>query len=147
MDEYARSRFSDDWPSAAKFASTSVTAAMIATLARQSTAAMPGAVIAPPKRSSAPKAPSFATTAMNAVDGVGADTYASGAQKWNGTRAALKASPASSSATPARPIGDVAAASAPTLIEPVAAYTSAMPYANTADAAAPSRKYFSALSS
>src|SRR2546428_1134827 len=115
IDEYASSRFKDDCASAAKFASTSVAAAMIATLARQSTAAAPGAVIAPAKRSSAANAPSFATTAMNAVAGVGADTYASGAQKWNGTSAALKARPASRSATPASPIGDVADASAPTL--------------------------------
>ena len=86
---------------------------------------------------------------MNAVTGVGAPWYTSGVHVWNGTAATLKPSPTSSSTMPgeqralleqrvlreerrAMPVSDV---------EPVAPYTSAMPYRKIADENAPSTKY------
>src|ERR1700686_2381864 len=50
-----------------------------------------------PKRmmvSSATKPPAFDATDRNAVTGVGAASYVSGAQKWNGTALTLNANPA-----------------------------------------------------
>ena len=41
------------------------------------------------------------TDAINAVIGVGAPSYTSGDQTWNGAAATLKAKPTTSSATPA----------------------------------------------
>ncbi len=51
-------------------------------------------------RNSAANAAALTPVAMNAVTGVGAPSYTSGAQAWNGTAATLKANPTSSSAKP-----------------------------------------------
>ena len=44
----------------------------------------------------------FTPAAMNAVTGVGAPSYTSGVQAWNGTAAILKAMPAATRPRPAR---------------------------------------------
>ena len=49
-----------------------------------------------------PKAAALVATAMNAVTGVGAPSYTSGVHWWNGATDALKARPASTSASPVR---------------------------------------------
>ena len=49
----------------------------------------------------AAKAATLVQAAMNAVTGVGAPSYASGAHMWNGTAATLKAKPTSNSPPPA----------------------------------------------
>ena len=90
---------------------------------------------------------------MNAVTSVGAPWYASGVHMWNGTAETLNAKPTSRSniAITSRMSGDAAedATSSPissSLVEPVAAYASAMPYRKNALENAPSTKYLNAAS-
>ena len=52
-------------------------------------------------RSIAANAAVLPTDAMKPLTGVGAPSYTSGVQKWNGTAATLKARPTSNIATPA----------------------------------------------
>src|ERR687898_395991 len=85
---------------------------------------------------------------MNAVTGVGAPWYTSGVHMWNGTAATLnprptRSSPRPMSSTPSS--SSVLAARKREMpvseVVPVAPYTSATPYRNTADEKAPSTKY------
>src|SRR5256885_12820877 len=86
-------------------------------------------------RSQAANAAAFTATDMYAVTGVGAPSYTSGAHIWNGTADTLKANPISSIAMPpcsrsSRPCKPPSAPKPITLklVEPVAPYTSAIPY-------------------
>src|SRR6266704_5174107 len=97
-------------------------------------------------RNSAVKAAALTPVAMNAVTGVGAPSYTSGAHMWNGTAATLNANPTSSSARPAGSMTPVPPSPTWTpmsvrFVVPVAPYTNAMPYRRNPDANAPSRKY------
>ena len=53
-------------------------------------------------RASRANAAVFTPAAMKAVTGVGAPSYTSGVQAWNGTAATLKATPAATRPRPAR---------------------------------------------
>ena len=55
-------------------------------------------------RNSAAKAAAFTPVAMNAVTGVGAPSYTSGAHMWKGTAATLNPKPTISNANPASSI-------------------------------------------
>ncbi len=83
-------------------------------------------------RTSAPNAAAFTTTLMNAVTGVGAPVYTSGAHWWNGANETLKPSPANTRTPPSSASGAVgpspsAAAMSVNANAPVAPYTSATP--------------------
>src|SRR6184192_2370118 len=85
-------------------------------------------------RISIAKDAAFEPTDRNAVIGVGAPSYTSGAHMWNGTAAILKPTPATISTTESRSSGRVdasadasAVAIAWRLVEPVSPYTSDMP--------------------
>src|SRR5262245_24703985 len=74
----------------------------------------------------------FADTDRKAVTGVGAPSYVSGAQVWNGTADTLNANPATmnATATTSSPIRLRSARSAPmstSLVEPVAPYSRLIP--------------------
>src|SRR6185436_1198608 len=101
------------------------------------------------KRTAASRTPPFTITAMNAVAGTLAPSYASGAHAWNGTIAALRKNAASTSIAPATAIasGDPSAATnAAVDSEPPAPKISAAPISNVADATPPSTRYLSAAS-
>ena len=90
---------------------------------------------------------------MNAVTGVGAPSYTSGAHMWNGTADTLNPKPTSSRAMPIPSMGRVATVPSASwnamvwrLVVPVAPYTRAMPYSRNPEANAPRRKYFRAAS-
>ncbi len=63
------------------------------------------------------KAAVLVATAMNAVTGVGAPSYTSGVQAWNGATDALKASPATASAMPVSSSGSVMSTPLPIAFE------------------------------
>ena len=89
---------------------------------------------------------------MNAVAGVGAPSYASGVHWWNGTTAALKASPTVTSASATRvapfvrPPTATASAMPANVVVPERPYSHAKPYRSIAELNAPRRKYLSAAS-
>src|SRR5947207_616715 len=95
----------------------------------------------------------FDPTDRNAVMGVGAPSYTSGAHMWNGTAAILKPMPATTSTTASRSMGRLAepaeasaVAIAWRLVEPVRPYSNDIPYSRMPRENAPSRKYFTAAS-
>jgi hypothetical protein len=79
------------------------------------------------RRASTAKAAVFTPAAMKAVTGVGAPSYTSGVQRWNGTAAILKASPAPTSPSPTVKSGPDACPMPENSVDPVAPYTSAAP--------------------
>src|SRR6187402_1139435 len=92
IDEYASMRTMFVWRSAARLPSVIESAA-----STHSTGCHESLDGKNPKRtivSSATKPPAFDDTDRNAVTGVGAPSYVSGAQKWNGTALILNANPA-----------------------------------------------------
>src|SRR6478735_1645084 len=104
-------------------------------------------------RISIAKDAAFEPTERNAVIGVGAPSYTSGAHMWNGTAAILKPNPTRSSAIPASSIGlsasryfAIVAPIVARFVDPVAPYTSAIPYSRNAVENAPNRKYLIAAS-
>src|SRR5512144_2737187 len=100
-------------------------------------------------RSAANSTPPLTTVAMNAVTGTLAPSYASGAQPWNGTIAALTNNAARIMTTPAAASGSEAPrAIANTSVEsePLQPYSSATPIRNVAVAVPPSTRYLSAAS-
>ena len=99
-------------------------------------------------RISAANAATFVAADMNAVTGVGAPWYASGAHMWNGTAATLNANPTASRPIAANASGSgpmcpwVLRAMAPRFVVWACPYANAMPYRKNALENAPSRKYF-----
>ena len=88
---------------------------------------------------------------MNAVTGVGAPSYTSGVQKWNGTAATLKPiavmiiTSAIRTSPPSVPPRSSRAAAAKSRL-PDAPYRNAAPNSRNADARPPSRKYLTPAS-
>jgi len=95
------------------------------------------------RRNATTKPAAFEADERNALTGAGAPSYASGAQKWNGTEAVLNATPPRiitilSPATPARPSSEpIPSATSPSSSDPVAAYTSEIPNRKIAEESAP----------
>ena len=93
----------------------------------------------------------FEPTERNAVIGVGAPSYTSGAHMWNGTAAILNPMPATTRMTASTSRGSV---SCPTKAEaitrrfvvPDRPYISDIPYSRMPSEKAPRRKYFTAAS-
>src|SRR6266508_5841045 len=150
MPEYASIRLKLVWTSATTFPTVMVTTARIAKTSAQSSCTGPRAVAM--TRRIAANAAAFGATDMKAVDGVGAPSYASGVHWWNGTTAALKPSPAvtSASATTTSGLPSPAFATAAETwtrsVEPAIPNSQANPYTRIAELKAPRRKYFSAAS-
>src|SRR5215210_3522766 len=90
----------------------------------------------------------FDGTDRNAATGIGAPSYVSGAQKWNGTLDTLNANPATTSRMAARAIDwspalpDSALAMPSSLVVPVTPKIRLIPYSITALERTPIRKYF-----
>ena len=102
-------------------------------------------------RSSIANEAAFEPTDRNAVTGVGAPSYTSGAHMWNGTAAILKPMPAASRISAAassrlRSCPASASAMPSSRVVPVAPYSSDMPYSRMPSENAPSRKYLTAAS-
>src|SRR5580658_5840475 len=105
-----------------RFATVIVTRASVAMtggqpLAHETHAALPNERTSTRRRIA--NAAAFTATAMNAVVGVGAPSYASGVQAWNGTALTLNARPTRISTTPisstgSRPAAVLVAAPIPT---------------------------------
>ncbi len=99
-------------------------------------------------RMSAAKAAALDPVAMRIVIEVGAPSYTSGAQSWNGTDEILNPNPTRRRPTPMSNMGSRPAPAATALailsrsVEPVAPKMSAMPYRKKPEAKAPRRKYF-----
>ena len=90
-------------------------------------------------------------TDRNAVIGVGAPSYTSGAHMWNGTAAILNPTPAATSMTARISRGSLSwpakvIAMTRRLVVPERPYISDMPYSRMPSEKAPSRKYFTAAS-
>src|SRR5687768_113770 len=99
IDEYASIRFTFVCTTASAEPITSVTTATTQIAGRQSSRQCGSAYTS--TRIIAANAATFPTDAMKADVGVGAPSYTSGVQKWNGTAEILNARPTISSATPA----------------------------------------------
>src|SRR5215213_7567265 len=98
-DEYASSRFTSRWTSAARFPTASEAQASTATAIRQVSSWSGKAVVR--TRMVTTTAAAFVAADMNAVTEVGAPWYTSGVHMWNGAAEALKPSPATIIASPA----------------------------------------------
>src|SRR5580700_10077646 len=103
MLEYASIRLTDSWRPATRFATVIVSSASVAMtggqpLAHETHASSPSESTR--TRRSIANAAAFTATAMNVVVGVGAPSYASGVQAWNGTALTLNAMPTWTSTTP-----------------------------------------------
>ena len=99
IDEYASMRFTLVCTTARTEPTITVTTANTQIAGRQSSRQYGRPVFS--TRSIAANAATLPADAMNAVTGVGAPWYTSGAQTWNGTAATLKPRPTMSSAMPA----------------------------------------------
>ena len=91
IDEYASIRFTLVCTTAITDPTTSVSTASTQIAGRQSSRQCGSATTS--TRSIAANAAALPADAMNAVTGVGAPWYTSGAQKWNGTAADLERQP------------------------------------------------------
>src|SRR5579859_3246915 len=103
MLEYASMRLTDSCRPAMRLATVIVTAASVATTGGHPAAHDDHVASLNDRlstRSSIAKAPAFTATAMKVVAGVGAPSYASGVQAWNGTALTLKTMPTSTSTAP-----------------------------------------------
>src|SRR2546421_9689728 len=131
MLEYASIRFTFGCASATTFPAVMVIAASTAKTADQSSTSDPMPETS--TRRIAANAAAFGPTDMNAVAGVGAPSYASGVHWWNGTTAALNASPTVTSASATRvapfvrPPAASAAATPANVVVPDSPYSQANP--------------------
>src|SRR5262245_66661611 len=149
MDEYASMRFRFDCVNAAKFPTVIVTIERTSNSSRQSSfiAGSPSRKI----RSSIANDAAFDPTDRNAVIGVGAPSYTSGAHIWNGTAAILKPTPATTRITARITRGSLCTAVKSgalfrRFVVPDRPYISDMPYRRMPSENAPNRKYLTAAS-
>src|SRR5579875_2090904 len=98
IEEYARMRFTSVWVSPNTAPTTMDAIATPHTTGRQSHELELNPTNS--TRRIAPNAATLVHAAMNAVTGVGAPTYTSGVQLWNGAMPALNSNPTSSIARP-----------------------------------------------
>ncbi len=112
MDEKANSRLMLLWTSASRLPTVIVAAARIARSRLHWDSIAGKAAIM--KRTSTAKPAAFEAVEMKAVMDVGAPSYTSGAQKWNGAAEILKPNPTSTSAAmPAISQGEISPARIP----------------------------------
>src|SRR6266536_857531 len=149
IEEYASMRLTFDCVTAAKLPTVIVTAASTQNSRRQS--AFIDGIPSTKIRISIANDAAFDPTDRNAVTGVGAPSYTSGAHMWNGTAAILNPMPATTRMTASTSRGSFSwptnsVAIARRFVVPDKAYISDMPYNSTPSENAPSRKYFTAAS-
>src|SRR5262245_35516925 len=149
IDEYASIRFRLDCVSAAKLPAVIVTIDSASNRKRQSTLSPghPSRKI----RSSIANDAALDPTDKNAVTGVGAPSYTSGAHMWKGTAAILNPTPATTRITArinrgSPEIPERIGAIFRRFVVPERPYMSDIPYSRMPSENAPSRKYFTAAS-
>src|SRR5215510_11786155 len=149
IDEYASIRFRLDCVSAAKLPAVIVTIDSVSNRKRQSTLSPgnPSRKI----RSSIANDAALEPTDRNAVTGVGAPSYTSGAHMWKGTAAILNPTPATTRITarinrgsPSWPVNNVAIFRR--FVVPESPYINDIPYSRIPSENAPRRKYLTAAS-